>query len=147
MVQPAKPGRLNFVGTFDKVGSCRGGAYFDQPIGVPIPNSINGKRPLPLSLLERYAKTKSTALRPNGAMILAAFILPPESLGYSGLYHALLILNCRLILVLTIFSMTIACIGASSERTSGCRLVWAKSYAGARCLHGHKHDTMTKVWL
>jgi len=44
---------------------------------IPIPISIIGNRPLPLSLLDRYAKIKSTALRLNGATILANFICPP----------------------------------------------------------------------
>ena len=32
-------------------------------------------------------------------------------------------------------------------QTSGCRLVWTKSYAGANRPQGHKHDTMPKFWL
>jgi len=45
---------------------------------IPITNSSIGKYPLPGSMLDRYARTKSTALRLNGAMILATFILLPS---------------------------------------------------------------------
>jgi len=47
---------------------------------MPTPNSIIGKKPLPLSLLEKYARIKRTALTPNGAIILVAFIFNHSSL-------------------------------------------------------------------
>jgi hypothetical protein len=56
---------------------------------IPTPSSIIGKKPLPLSLLDRYARTKSSALSPNGAMILAAFTCPPKQ-SYHEQRHGLL---------------------------------------------------------
>ena len=41
---------------------------------TPTPISTIGKKPLPLSLLDRYDRMNSSALSPNGAIILAALI-------------------------------------------------------------------------
>ena len=40
----------------------------------PTPNSMMGKNPLLVSLLDKYASTNKTALTLNGAMILTAFM-------------------------------------------------------------------------